>query len=775
VFGGTRMAIPLLAYGVVILLRPQWWMLLLPALWPVADLTRWTGQMHVTESDALLLATVSVLSLRALIRREDATFGGSSPFRAGLAAWTCMLLLAVVSLLGIARGMSEFPPVSFDAWTGYSGSMNAVRVGKGFLLPLLLLPFLHESLRRDGEGTFRRLALGLALGLGTASLAALWERAAFPGLTDFAADYRTTALFWEMHVGGAAFDGWLVLTLPFAVYTAWTFRQSGWWMPVSLGILAIGSYAILTTFSRALYFAVAVEIAVLGPALLFGRAGPKRAESQRGIAAIVAVVVATVAVAMLAFRHGGYRGATALLLAAGLAYALVGHLRGLPISQVAASFGVAAFLYVAGSWTALLLPKGPYLVFMIAWSAGALIAWRLAYTTAGRASNVFALALFWWVLGAGVEVAVHWGGSEALPGTSIAALLIGAPALTQAVARQGFWRPSGRGLMVIAVIGVASLVAAAVFGSYFFQARASTASVDFDSRLRHWRHSASLPKTDAETWFGLGAGRFSEAYFWNVPDARYPGTWRVAQEDGNAFLRLGPPRHSMGFGELFRVTQAAPLDVRGPFMYRMRARAPADTTVRFEVCHKHLLYADDCLIRAVNVRGGRGWQAFEGVTEAGALSPGSWYAPRLASVSLDLDGPAAADVDDLEIVDGTGRSIVRNGDFGRGPEFWFFSSDRFHLPWHAKNMALHTYLESGFVGLAALAAVCILALARASRTVRSDGLLGGTLLASLFAFLTLGIFDSLVDVPRLSVWFVIVLWMSLTLRGGQNRGTGVAR
>jgi hypothetical protein len=35
-----------------------------------------------------------------------------------------------------------------------------------------------------------------------------------PGLTNFASDYRTSALFWEMHVGGAALDAWLMLSFP---------------------------------------------------------------------------------------------------------------------------------------------------------------------------------------------------------------------------------------------------------------------------------------------------------------------------------------------------------------------------------------------------------------------------------------------------------------------------------------------------------------------------------------------------------------------------------
>ena len=62
-----------------------------------------------------------------------------------------------------------------------------------------------------------RWRAGLVAGLVFASLAILWERLAFPGLLNFSSDYRTTALFWEMHVGGAALDGFLALTAPFAV------------------------------------------------------------------------------------------------------------------------------------------------------------------------------------------------------------------------------------------------------------------------------------------------------------------------------------------------------------------------------------------------------------------------------------------------------------------------------------------------------------------------------------------------------------------------------
>ena len=45
------------------------------------------------------------------------------------------------------------------------------------------------------------------LGLAGAALATVWERTAFTGLLNFSSDYRATALFWEMHVGGTALDG----------------------------------------------------------------------------------------------------------------------------------------------------------------------------------------------------------------------------------------------------------------------------------------------------------------------------------------------------------------------------------------------------------------------------------------------------------------------------------------------------------------------------------------------------------------------------------------
>ena len=66
--------------------------------------------------------------------------------------------------------------------------------------------------RREAAWAARGMVAGLAL----VCLVVLWERAVYAGLFDFSLPYRTSAWFWEMHVGGGAIDAYLAMALPFA-------------------------------------------------------------------------------------------------------------------------------------------------------------------------------------------------------------------------------------------------------------------------------------------------------------------------------------------------------------------------------------------------------------------------------------------------------------------------------------------------------------------------------------------------------------------------------
>jgi hypothetical protein len=80
------------------------------------------------------------------------------------------------------------------------------------------------------------------------------------------------------------------------------------------------------------------------------------------------------------------------------------------------------------------------------------------------------------------------------------------------------------------------------------------------------------------------------------------------------------------------------------------------------------------------------------------------------------------DVDNVALLDDSGRNLVRNGDFSKGMQRWFFSTDS-HLAWHTKNLFVHVLFEQGWFGLGAfvvlLAATDLTLLRRAGHDAMS--------------------------------------------------------
>ena len=141
-------------------------------------------------------------------------------------------------------------------------TLNSVRVFKSLGFALALWPLLVQQLREDSALAHRRFAWGMVLGLACVSLAVVWERAGSVGLWNFSSNYRTVALFWEMHVGGAAIDAYLALAVPFSVWALVTAKRPTIWVAAAALVLLVG-YACLTTFSRGVYLAVLCALVLL--------------------------------------------------------------------------------------------------------------------------------------------------------------------------------------------------------------------------------------------------------------------------------------------------------------------------------------------------------------------------------------------------------------------------------------------------------------------------------------------------------------------------------
>ncbi|MFM2449877.1 MAG: hypothetical protein RIS44_2327 [Pseudomonadota bacterium] len=252
----TAMVSLWLLWTMLLIWRPQIWLWALPAALPMANLSPWTGWLVFEEFDLLVLATLSALLLHQRLSHRSALRPTAPP----LQQLTIVTVLLALGLGSAAWGMHAAGIWRFNLFASHEDSLWALRASKAMLWAVLLWPWLRQGLMSAPHTTLNRIGLGMVAGLSVVSLVSINERLAYPGLTDFVSHYRTTALFWEMHVGGAAIDAYLALATPFAVWALWRYRGMAWGFSSLLAVCV--TYACLTTFARGVYLAVLVGLLV---------------------------------------------------------------------------------------------------------------------------------------------------------------------------------------------------------------------------------------------------------------------------------------------------------------------------------------------------------------------------------------------------------------------------------------------------------------------------------------------------------------------------------
>lgn len=249
-------------WGMVVAWRPDLWLFVLPASLPFLNFAPWTGWIAFDEFDLLCLGTAWGSALRCAIERSAEPRDAKPASRTSRVFVVAATGFAVASTVACWRGLVSGGAVPFSLFQGYADPLNAWRLYKSLVWMALLWPGLRSQVRSDPVGSAQRVGWGMVVGLVVVSLAVLWERLAYTGLWDFSTRYRTTALFWEMHVGGAAIDAYLALAVPFVVWALWITHTP--WRWVVLAVLALlAAYACLTTFSRGVYGAVLVALLML--------------------------------------------------------------------------------------------------------------------------------------------------------------------------------------------------------------------------------------------------------------------------------------------------------------------------------------------------------------------------------------------------------------------------------------------------------------------------------------------------------------------------------
>ncbi len=319
--------------------------------------------------------------------------------------------------------------------------------------------------------------------------------------------------------------------------------------------------------------------------------------------------------------------------------------------------------------------------------------------------------------------------------------------------------PMGAIAVVLAVV-----LAGAVAGGGYLMQRFERSAEDWNIRTQHWR--LALRMVDAggsSALVGAGLGTFPRAYLTLGPTDRQPATFAIVADAGDAFLR-------MGVGQTLYLAQRVPVSAGTRYHLSLALRSRGtDGALAAPLCEKQLLDSRRCDWFQAVVPGDGRWHTLS--HDFAPATVGAGPAWEHLPVELYFHNPGTSgvvDIDRVSLTDPNGRELIHNGDFAQGSDFWFFKTQS-HLPWHIKNFWVHTYFEMGWLGLLATAALVLVAVSRLARAGWRGSPLAWALLASIAGLLTVGLFDSLIDAPRLATLLIAWLFIGASWPNLPNR------
>ena len=363
------------------------------------------------------------------------------------------------------------------------------------------------------------------------------------------------------------------------------------------------------------------------------------------------------------------------------------------------------------------------------------------------AGGLYALAAY------GVMVTFSRGGQAAFVMATLL-MLAGLARLTWKTRKQGV---SGSLVLLVSVMA-AGLVAWPVVSGKFSQSRLANIQADIGIRTAHWQDALDILSQAGNPVLGAGSGTFPAAFYWYSSVPARPASYAFKRDRDNVFLRLGG-------GETLYFEQVVDIEPGRTYRVLLDVRSSAKSAaLTVPVCEKAMLYSFTCAWNTLKFSSNGQWlhQEIRIHTERFG-PPGSLFRRPVKLSIFNQDKTTLIDVDNVVLLDEVGRNLVRNGDFSKGMQGWFFSTDS-HLAWHAKNLFIHVLFEQGWLGLGAfvslLAATGLTLLKRAGHDAMAL-----TLFISLISFLIVGLVDSLIDEPRLDFLFFWLLAIALVSGG----------
>ncbi len=316
----------------------------------------------------------------------------------------------------------------------------------------------------------------------------------------------------------------------------------------------------------------------------------------------------------------------------------------------------------------------------------------------------------------------------------------------------GWW---SRFFWPLAIAGLIALVAVPVLVGGFSTWRFTQVSQDSDTRVEHWRKVAKLIGDNPLDWLlGRGIARLPMvAYLESSADER-PALFSRQRESGNHYLRVSP-------GMIGYLDQTLSASVSGLVRMTLRARSGVPgASFSVMLCEKDLVQSVRCDSRMIQPPPDGKWHVVDAALELDRSATSTRW-PRAHQVISLASGSLSIDIDDVQARDVEDAQLIANGGFENALGAWYYVSDA-HLAWHAKNLLLHLGVEHGLLGALFYLAMALVAFQRLLPALKSRSIYQVALGSAIAAFLGIGLIDSLIDSPRFSQLFLMLLLLAMT-------------
>ncbi len=322
---------------------------------------------------------------------------------------------------------------------------------------------------------------------------------------------------------------------------------------------------------------------------------------------------------------------------------------------------------------------------------------------------------------------------------------------------KSWWR--GAVLLLGVILSIGSAAGLWQYGDAV-RARFSSSSQDWSTRVEHWSEVLSMvSKSDwRQQWLGHGLGS-------------YPSFFRRAHHLPQHPLQLHAEERTVElaanqrlFLEQWVSSEAElPITVRAKVSLVDSKQLVADRAGHLNVhlCSKILLHSFDCQTGRLDVTGDSNVTSEVQLGATNSRWSGEFYFRRYCPLTLGFSAAGSEGestiISEISAIDARGVSLIENGDFARGSDRWIFTSDD-HLVWRAKNMWLHQLVEMGWLGVIALLVPIMVIVAGLLRSVWLDrDWNAAVVLWAILGFLAMGMFGTLIDVPWILTYMVILL------------------